>query len=100
MTRKTFTREFKIRAVKAMESGEMPVHHLAMKLGLRRNQLYKWQAEIKARGEEKAFPGPGGHSHHSEDDKAIIKRLKKELARVSEERDILKKVEIFLMENQ
>lgn len=42
---KTYTREFKIEAVRLMETSERSSTELAMELGIRRNQLYKWKEE-------------------------------------------------------
>ena len=52
-------------------------------MGIPRNRLYTWQTEVRARGGS-AFPGGGRKEGTSE-----IARLKRELARVTEERDIL-----------
>ena len=54
--RKTFTKEFKQEAVKLLEQGDQPPAEIARELGIKRNQLYKWQEQINARGED-AFPG-------------------------------------------
>lgn len=43
---KTFTREFKIEAVRLMETSERSSTELAMELGVRRNQLYKWKEQL------------------------------------------------------
>jgi transposase len=56
--RKYFTPEFKREAVQLLEGGSHPASEIARELGIRRNQLYKWQAELKARGPG-AFPGTG-----------------------------------------
>jgi transposase len=76
--RQHFTQPFKVEAVRLLERGDKPAADVARELGIRRNQLYKWQAEVRAHGRR---PKPA-------DDLA---RLKRELARVTEERDILKK---------
>ena len=85
--RKTFTPEFKREAVQLLESGSRPASQIARELGIKRNQLYKWQAELKARGGG-AFPGSGRRQSRTDE----VSRLKRELARVTEERDILKRV--------
>lgn len=59
---------------------------IARELGIGRNQLYKWQTELRARGAT-AFPGPGARKERT----TKVARLKRALARVTEERDILKK---------
>ena len=61
MTRKartTFSAEFKREAVRLFEQGHKEAAQLARELGVRRNQLYKWQNEIQMHGEA-AFPGQG-----------------------------------------
>lgn len=88
--RKHFTPEFKREAVQFLESGSRPASEIARELGIQRNQLYKWQAERKTRGGG-AFPGSGPRRGRADE----IMRLKRELARVTEERDILKKAAQF-----
>ena len=88
--RKTFTPEFKREAVQLLESGSRPASHIARELGIKRNQLYKWQAELKTR-KEAAFPGSGRRPGPKDE----VSRLKQELAQVKEERDILKKAAAY-----
>jgi hypothetical protein len=45
--RKQFTPEFKREAVQLVESGSRPASAIARELGVRRNQLYKWQTELR-----------------------------------------------------
>ena len=84
--RKSFTKEFKLEALRLMKESGKPAADIARELGIRRNQLYKWQEKLSVHGGE-AFPGHGKRS--AKDDE--VTRLKRELARVKEERDILKK---------
>ena len=58
--RKRFTPEFKREAVQVLERAGAA--RLAQELGIVRNQLYKWQTELKARGMAD-FPGTGAHSN-------------------------------------
>jgi transposase len=88
--RKQFTPEFKREAVQLVESGSRSASELARELGVRRNQLYKWQREFQARGTG-AFLGSGARKERTTE----ITRLKRELARVTEERDILKKAAAY-----
>lgn len=53
--RKTYTREFKLEAVRLLEEGRKPPADLARELGINRNQLYKWQEQLEAKGNS-AFP--------------------------------------------
>lgn len=91
--RKTFTSEFKREAVRLLALGEKPAAQLARELGIKRNQLYKWQEEIEKHGEA-AFPGKGRRSS-SESLAAENARLKRELAKSKEETEILKKAAAF-----
>ena|SRR5438309_2329744 len=88
--RKHFTPEFKREAVQLLESGSRPASEIARELGIARNQLYKWQTQLHARGGA-AFPGLGSRRGRVDE----ITRLKRELVRVTEERDILKKAATY-----
>ena len=88
--RKKYTSEFKREAVRLMESSEKPSSDVARQLGVRRNQLYKWKEQMDKRGAE-AFPGKGKRSSQGDE----VSRLKRELERVKEERDILKKAATY-----
>jgi transposase len=89
--RKTYTKEFKLEAVRLLEKGERPAAEIARQLGIARNKLYKWKEEVAAYGVQ-AFPGHGGYRS---DKDAEIARLKRELEQVTEERDILKKAAVY-----
>lgn len=90
--RTRFSKEFKLEAVKLLEAGQKPATQLALELGIRRNQLHKWQAQLRSKGSDAAFRGPGAKplSELSE-----VERLRRELKRVTEERDILKKAAAY-----
>lgn len=90
--RKSFNPEFK-REVRLLELGEKPAAQIARELGVKRNQLYKWQEEIGKHGEG-AFPGHGRRSS-SESLTQENARLKRELAKSREETEILKKASAF-----
>ena len=87
-----FTKEFKLEAIRLLDRGEKPAAQLALELGVARNQIYKWQAQLQTKGEDKALRGPGAKrlAEMSE-----VERLKRELKRVTEERDILKKAAAY-----
>jgi len=88
--RQTFSKAFKLEAVRLLDVTDKPIADLARELGVKRNQLYKWQEQIQSKGTD-AFPGKGRRAE--KDDK--IARLERELARVKEERDILKKAALY-----
>ena len=86
------TKEFKLEAVKLLEQGQKSATQLALELGIKRNQLHKWQAALRDKGESNAFRGPGAKplSAYTE-----VEMLRRELKRVTEERDILKKAAAY-----
>lgn len=89
-TRKHFTKEFKLKAIRLLEHSGKSGTELARQLGVRRNQLYKWQSELRGKA-ERAFPGHGPHPESADE----LTRLKHELESVRQERDILKKAVAF-----
>jgi len=56
--RTTYSGEFKREAVRPLERGEKPAAELARELSVGRNQLYKWQEQLAAKGES-ALPCRG-----------------------------------------
>ncbi|NNC99927.1 MAG: transposase [Gammaproteobacteria bacterium] len=89
--RKTYTKEFKLEAVRLMEQGDRSPAELSLNLGVKRALLYRWQSQLKTDGEG-AFRGSGRKPLNEQDE---IARLKRELADVTEERDILKKAAAY-----
>lgn len=87
-----YTKEFKIEAIRLLNSGDKPVTAIAMELGVKRTLLYRWRDQAREKGES-AFPGKAGRPKN--DQLSEITRLKKELKEVSEERDILKKAAAY-----
>lgn len=85
--RKRYAAEFKLRAVEKSYQVSN-ISHLAAELGIRPELIYRWRAEY-ASGPEKSFPGKGKKSQ-SEAEKEN-ERLRKELAEVKMEHEILKK---------
>jgi transposase len=90
MARKKFTSEFKREAARLAEESDRPVDELARELGIHPNTLYKWRRQFLRDGED-SFPGHGKLTPADEE----IRQLRRELARVKEERDILKKATQF-----
>lgn len=90
MARKKYTRAFKQEAARLAEESDRPVEELADELGIHPNTLYKWRRQFLEDGED-AFPGHGKLTAADEE----LRRLRRELARVKEERDILKKATQF-----
>ena len=87
--RRKFTREFKADVVKLCRSGSETVGEVAKRLDLTETAVRAWvkQAEIDEQG--------GASTELTTDEKAEMARLRRELKRVTMERDILKKATAF-----
>jgi transposase len=85
-TRRAFTREFKLESVKLVQDRGVSIAQAARDLGVHENVLRKWVRELKA-DPQQAFPGQG----QMKPEQAEIAALKKEVAKLKMERDILKK---------
>jgi transposase-like protein len=90
MTRRRYTREFKIEAVRLAETSDRSMVDMAQELGIHENTLYKWRVQLLDEGLE-AFPGQGNRKASD----AEMLQLRRELEQVREERDILKKALVF-----
>jgi transposase len=90
-TRKTFTKEFKVEAVRLLETSSTNGSDLARELGVRRNLLYKWQKELQDKGKSNAFKGPGRRSAAGNE----LEQLRRENERLKEENEILKKAAAY-----
>lgn len=86
-TRKTYDRNFKLKAVELSYQRDN-IKELADELGIRAKLLYCWRSEFASR-KGASFPGNGRAALTAEEGE--IARLKKELAEMRMERDILKK---------
>ena len=89
-TRRTFSSEFKREAVRLIKERGVSVAQAARDLDLHENVLRKWVREL-AGDPEHAFPGQG----QMKPEQAEIARLKKEVAKLRMERDILKKAAAY-----
>ena len=85
MVRK-FDRELKLEAMRmASEEGSTAVE-VEQRLGISKGVISQWKSNCGIGGEE-AFPGTGHLSDRDEE----VRRLRRELGRVTRKRDILKK---------
>lgn len=86
MSSKRYPDEFKIEAVKQVTERGYSVAEVASRLGTTTHSIYAWIKKF----------GPDATEHQARsDEQAEIRRLKKELQRVTEERDILKKAAAY-----
>jgi transposase len=90
-TRRIYSREFKLEALRLVETSGKSVRQIERDLGIGKGCLYRWRDEFEAEGQQ-AFPGQGRLTAEQEE----LRRLKRENEILRQERDILKKaVAIF-----
>ena len=88
-TRRKYTKEFKVEAVRLLETSSKSGREIERDLGIGKGVLYRWKRELQDEN-LRAFPGHGNPRDEE------LYRLRKELREVTEERDILRKaVAIF-----
>jgi len=87
----TYTKEFKLEAIRLMDESDRPASEIAMKLGIRRNQLYKWKEQMNKKGDVPS----ARKGRPKKEDQSEAARLRQENKRLKEENEILKKAAIF-----
>ena len=85
MGKPRFTEDFKIDAIKQITERGHSVVDVSKRLGVSTHSLYGWM---------KRYAVPSGNAV-KDDQSSEIRRLKQELLRVTEERDILKKATVY-----
>ena len=86
MSRKRYPEEFNIEAVKQVTVSGHSVAEVASRLGMTTHSLYAWIKRYDPDSDERKAKA---------DEAAEIRRLQKELKRVTEERDLLKKAAAY-----
>ena len=84
-SRRKYSAEFKHEAVQLTLEPGRTVGEVAANLGINPGLLQRWRSQVKAHGPD-VFPGNGRPRISDEE----LLRLKKELARAQQERDIFK----------
>jgi transposase len=90
MARRTFSREFKVEAVKLVTDRGVTTAQAARDLDIHPNLLRSWIREDKS-DPQFAFPGQGV----MKPEQAEIERLRREVAKLKMERDVLKKAAAY-----
>jgi len=86
-----YTKEFRLEAVKVVTDGGLSIPEASRRLSLAASTLSNWVKAYKAGKLEE-----GGKNHRQLSDKEMeLTRLKRELAEVKMERDILKKATAY-----
>lgn len=85
-SRKTYTKEFKLEAIRLAETRGKAISQLERELGLSPGQIFHWRQSLARQGTA-AFPGKG----HLPPTAERMRQLERENAILRQERDILKK---------
>jgi transposase len=93
--RKKYDTAFKLEAIHLVTEGNRNISEVERNLDISKGTLARWIRESKADPVE-AFPGKGHLKAKDEE----IRRLRMELKRTQEERDIIKKALVYFAEDQ
>jgi transposase len=88
--KRTYTREFKLEAVRLYESTNKSMSEVERELGITPYLLSKWVQQFRE-VDEQAFPGKGKLMERDEE----LHRLRREVEVLKQEREILKKVVVI-----
>ena len=89
--RRKYTREFKLEALRLLETSGKSAAQIERDLGIGSGNLYRWKRKLAEKGDY-AFPGHG----RLDPEQDRIRQLEREVEILRQERDILKKaVAIF-----
>ena len=89
--KKRYTKQFKEEAVRLLETDPRPAADIARELGIEFSMLYRWKRELGSKSPqvdtvaEALLP----------DEREELRRLRREVAELREEREILKKATAF-----
>ena len=88
-TRRRYTEEFKKEAVRLVRESAHPVAQVARELGISDNVLYRWTAQHR----QAEVHGTTRAAQRAEAEE--LTRVRRELARVTQERDFLRRAAAF-----
>ena len=88
--RKTYTKQFKIDAVRLITEQGYKTSEAARNLGIHSGVLRRWKKQLESGGAD-ALPGKG----HMTPEKEELHRLRKKVKQLEMEREILKKAAAF-----
>jgi transposase len=84
MSRREFDRDFKLSAVKLLESSDIPLAQIARSLGIHHSMLGRWRNQVRAKGSA-AF-NESGRAQRSE-----VVQLRRRNRQLKRELEVLKK---------
>lgn len=88
--KRKYTREFKLEAVRLVQKGNSAAR-VAEQLGIRSDMLRHWKQQVEAGELAEVFPGSGKVANAEQE----VRRLRRELELVTQERDFLKKAAAY-----
>lgn len=86
-----YSEEFKRRAVEMMAAGDRTLKSISGQLGVSVVTLIKWRRDLQELGSRRGLTPEGGRERDLSGAMTEIERLRVELARVTDERDRLRK---------
>jgi len=89
--RKSYTREYKLNAVRLTTGGGVSVAQVARDLGLNKNTLHNWRRQYR-QDEQDAFPGKGNLKPADEE----LRTLRRENQTLRDEVKFLKRAAVWL----
>ena len=92
----TYSKEFKLEAIRLMNESERPASQIAMELGIRRNQLYKWKEQMIKKGDVPSAK----KGRPKKVDQSETTTLRQENKRLKEDIEILKKAAAYFARHQ
>jgi len=93
--RKKYSREFKIEAVRLIADKGYSIAEASRNLGIEYSVLRRWKKQFE-HDPKYAFPGKGMLKPQDQE----MRQLRRQLERVTQERDILKKALAYFAEDQ
>jgi len=81
-----YDRAFKVEAVRLVTEENRKLSEVSRDMGISATLLHRWKEQLSSEADQ-AFPGKGHESAEQEE----MRRLRRQLTVVTEERDILKK---------
>jgi transposase len=95
VSRKSYSQEFKLEAVKRILEKGQTQSSVARELGVAESMVNRWVSQYQGNAED-AFPGSGKLSPSQEE----VRRLQREVRKVTMERDILKKAIAYFAQHE
>ena len=93
MTKKNITEAFRREAVRLADQPGRTATEVAQELGIHVGQIYNWRSQFNNLSKKQFTVADG--TNYSKEELAEIRKLKKEIADLKEERDFLKKATAY-----